>query len=102
MPILDDIMDHPILGPRIRRGMEDGRAKGLAEGLAEGQARGLAEGQARGLAEGERRAILRQIGKRFGPVPDWARGRLEALTPDELERIELRLLDAPTLEDIFS
>ncbi len=29
MPILDDIIDHPILGPRIRRAEERAREKGL-------------------------------------------------------------------------
>ncbi|MGD1073001.1 MAG: DUF4351 domain-containing protein [Bryobacteraceae bacterium] len=85
MPILDDIMDHDLLGPERRRGI----------------ALGLAEGQAKGLAEGERRVLLRQIGKRFGSVPEWAKQRLEALSPSDLEQVELRILDAPTLEDLL-
>jgi hypothetical protein len=86
MPILDDIMDHDVLGPERRRGIALGRAEGLAEGLA----------------KGERRVVLRQIGKRFGPVPEWAKQRVEALSASDLEQVELRILDAPSLEDLLS
>jgi len=89
MPILDDIMDHDVLGPERRRGIALGRAEGLAEGLA------------KGLAEGERRAVLRLIGKRFGSVPEWATQRVDALSASDLEQVELRILDAPSLEDLL-
>ncbi len=49
MPILDDIRDHKVLGPERRKGIEIGRE------------------------EGERKIVLRQIAKRFGPVPATAR-----------------------------
>jgi hypothetical protein len=32
MPILDDIMDHEVLGRERKRGIAPGRAEGLAEG----------------------------------------------------------------------
>ena len=70
MPILDDIMDHEIIGPARR--------------------------------EGARAVILRQIDKRFGPLPDWAKARLDAMTPAEYEKIELRLLDAPTIAELLN
>jgi len=78
MPILDDIMDHEVLGRERKRGI------------------------ALGIAEGERKVVLRQLGKRFGPVPDWAAQRLSNLSPTELEKVEFRLLDAPSLEELFS
>jgi len=31
MPILDDIMDHGVLGPKYREGVEHGRVEGKAE-----------------------------------------------------------------------
>ena len=74
MPILDDIMDHEIIGPARRQGM----------------------------AIGARTVILRLIDKRFAPLPDWAKARLDAMTPAEYEKIELRLLDAPTIADLLS
>ncbi len=96
MPILDDIMDHEVLGRERKRGI----ALGLAEGLAEGRAKGRAEGRAEGLAS-ERRVVSGLIAKRFGPVPDWAKQRLEALTVPELEAVGLRLLDAESLKDLL-
>ena len=65
MPILHDIMDHDLLGPVRRHGIE----------------LGLAEGEAKGLVAGERRVIRRLIGKRFGPVPEWVKQRLDAFSP---------------------
>jgi hypothetical protein len=35
MPILDDIMDHDLLGPAIRQGREAGREEGREEGRRE-------------------------------------------------------------------
>jgi predicted transposase YdaD len=81
MPILNDIMDHEVIGPVLRQGMEIGRTKGRTEG--------------------ERSVILRQLSQRFGLVPDWAKHRLEAMSIAEIDRIALRLLDARSLEDLF-
>jgi hypothetical protein len=77
MPILDDIMDHDLLGPAIRRGLQQGRV------------------------EGEQTVVLRQLEKRFGAVPSWARQQIEAMSTPELEGTALRLLDALSLEDLL-
>jgi hypothetical protein len=37
MPILDDIMDHNIIGPAIRKGLEQGRREGRLEAMREGE-----------------------------------------------------------------
>jgi hypothetical protein len=81
MPILDDIMDHEVIGRERKRGMALGREEGLIEG--------------------ERRVVLRLIGKRFGPVPQVAKERLDAMSAADLEKIELRLLDAGSLEELL-
>jgi len=81
MPILDDIMDHDLLGPVLRRGLQQGRAEGRVEG--------------------EQTVVVRQIEKRFGAVPPAARQRLEAMSAPELEEIALRLLDAGSLEELL-
>lgn len=77
MPILDDIMDHDLLGPILRRGLEQGRV------------------------EGEQTVVMRQIEKRFGSVPPWARERLQAMSAPEVEETALRLLDVNSLKDLL-
>jgi hypothetical protein len=73
MPILNDIMEHEVIGRERKRGM----------------------------AEGARSVILSLIGERFGPVPAWARERVEALAAPELERLVSRGLKARSLEDLL-
>jgi hypothetical protein len=77
MPILDDIMDHDLLGPAIRRGMQQGRV------------------------QAGKTIVMLQLEKRFGAVPVWARQRLEAMTAPELEETGVRLVDAHNLEEIL-
>ena len=77
MPLLDDIMDNKVFGPLIRQGMEQGR---LEEGTI---------------------ILRRQIAKRFGPLPAWADERLAKLSVTELEDLSLRVLDAPSIADMF-
>jgi hypothetical protein len=57
MPILDDILQHRVLGREYKRGR----------------------------LEGELKIIRMQIEKRFGPLPDWAEQSLRNMTVDELE-----------------
>jgi hypothetical protein len=77
MPLLDDIMDHPVLGREFKRGLAKGRH------------------------DGEITLLLRQIEKRFGPAPALFRERLDNLSDSEIEAAGLRLLDAQTLEDLL-
>jgi hypothetical protein len=81
MPILDDIMDHPVLGRERKRGMAIGRVEGRTEG--------------------EREIVAHQLEKRFGTLPDWAIRRLNSAPHDEIQAIALRLLDSPSLEDLL-
>jgi hypothetical protein len=78
MPILNDIMDHPVIGREIRRGMERGRE------------------------EGERHLVLRQAEKRFGPIPAWAKQKIEAISGADLEAVGLRLLDVRSIEELLA
>jgi predicted transposase YdaD len=81
MPITTDIMEHDLLGPI----MKSAKAAGLVEGRL----------------EGERTLIQNQIRKRFGPAPAWAVRRIESMPAQELDLLALRLLDSPSLEDLF-
>jgi hypothetical protein len=74
MPILDDIMDHAVLGRERKRGIEMGKQE----------------------------ILLEQIAQRFGPVPDWARQSVSQMSGAELQRLGLRVLSAINLEDLLS
>jgi predicted transposase YdaD len=81
MPILEDIMDHDLFGPLLRRGMAAGRVEGRVE-------------EARAL-------VQKQIARRFGTLPDWVSERMIQLGIEELEDLGVRLLDAQSLEELF-
>lgn len=86
MPIIIDLMENDIIGPAIRQGEEKGRAEGRVEGVT----------------EGELKTLRRQIVKRFGPIPEWAIAKINRLSPRELESALDRVLDAPSLEELFA
>ena len=78
MPIMEDIMDHDVIGPLLRKGMRQGRVQGQVEMLTS------------------------LIEKRFGEVPPALSQRIAALKPAQLKRAGLRLLDAQRVEDLFA
>ena len=51
--------------------------------------------------EGRKATLLRQLTRRFGPVPDWAAQRMQQATPTQLDAWLETILDAPTLEAVF-
>ena len=81
MPILDDIMDHAVLGREFKRGLEQGREQGRRDG--------------------ELAVLLRQIEKRFGSIPSGLRDRLAKMSVSEVECAALRLLYARSVEDLL-
>ena len=78
MPILDDIMDHDVIGPAIRQGRQEGRREEVLKVLGG------------------------QIAKRFGPLPDSLYERLTNLSTTELEELSLRVLDAGSIDELFN
>jgi predicted transposase YdaD len=73
----------------------------FAEGRAEGEAQGRAEGEAQGRAEGEAALLSRLLERKFGPLPDSARGRIAAADAETLLSWGERLLDARTLDEVW-
>jgi hypothetical protein len=88
MPILDDIMDHDVLGPVLRQGREEGREEGRKEGLKEGE-------------EAARIIIRRLLEQRFGIVPAWVAPRLASLSAPDLVRLSDRIPEASDIKDLF-
>jgi len=85
MPILDDIMDHDVIGPTFRKGLEKGREEGREQGT-----------QTEALAY-----TRRLLTRRFGALPTGFEDRLAKLSTRELEDLGLRSLDATALADLF-
>ena len=69
MPILDDILDHKVLGREYKRE----------------------------FLEGELKIIRMQIERRFGPLPNWAEQCIRAMTAAELENLADRVFEVQSL-----
>lgn len=70
--------------------------------LQEGEQRGRQEGEQRGRQAGEAAILLRQLERRFGVLPGWARDRIAAADTAVLEDWGLRVLDAASLEEVLA
>ena len=60
------------------------------------------KGIQQGMLSGERQVLTRQLTRRFGPLPAAVLQQLEQANTDQLERWADKILDAPTLEDVFA
>ena len=60
------------------------------------------EGEQKGLLRGERTLLTRQLVRRFGPLPETIQERLESATAEQLETWADCILEAKTLEDVFT
>ena len=89
MPILDDIMDHGVIGPAIRQGLKQGKAEGKAEGKLEGK------------REEADLLLQTQIAARFGPLSTTTKRRLAKLTLPELEDLAIKFVSATNIADLF-
>jgi predicted transposase/invertase (TIGR01784 family) len=65
------------------------------------RAKALEQGRMVGRAEGEAAILLRLLTRRFGPLTPEVQARLVGATTDELELWADRVLNAPTLDDVF-
>ena len=70
--------------------------------FAEGRTEGWAKGRAEGWAEGEAQMLRRQLTRRFGPLPEWANLRLQTADSAQLEAWADQVLEAKTLESVFT
>ncbi|MEM6456822.1 MAG: Yae1 family protein [Acidobacteriota bacterium] len=91
-------------------GVQEGRQLGVQEGrqlgVQEGRQLGVQEGRQLGVQVGEARGRLsllrRLIERRFGPMSDDERARLDAIDdPDVLDRLAERLLDATSVASLW-
>ncbi|MEO5369385.1 MAG: DUF4351 domain-containing protein [Magnetococcus sp. DMHC-1] len=67
-----------------------------------GHQAGLQAGHQDGERDGEAKVLTRQLLRRFGTIPDWAREKVAKAGLSSLEEWSLRLLDAQSLDEVFS
>jgi hypothetical protein len=73
----------------------------MQQQLLEMRQQRLLEAEQRGEEKGEATLLLRQLERRFGALPDWARDRVRVADTVAMEAWALRVLDAVSLEDVL-
>ncbi|MDR0701155.1 MAG: DUF4351 domain-containing protein, partial [Azoarcus sp.] len=77
---------------------------GRKEGWEQGRMRGWEEGREKGWEEGreesEAALLARQLSRRFGPLPAWARERLHRADAAQRQAWADAVLDAATLTEV--
>jgi len=90
LPAMQDIQEvHAMLAERVQQWYEEQRLKGLEDGRKEG------------IAIEARKILLRQLTRRFGPVPEKINARIQTASIEQLEDWADRILDAPTMEEVL-
>ncbi len=72
------------------------------QAVSEGRQEGIEEGIEKGRVEGEATLLLRLLERRFGPLPAAMRQRIAAANAETLLVWGERVLDAKSLDEIFS
>jgi hypothetical protein len=68
----------------------------------EGISQGITQGITQGMAQGQAATLLRQLQRRFGPLPDAVVARITTATQAELDRYTDRILDVDRLDALFA
>jgi hypothetical protein len=83
------------------KGRDIGVELGKKEGLERGLEKGLEKGLELGKQEGFRQLLLRQLGARFGPLPEDVKRRVEAIgSAERLNQIAEQILVAQSLAEL--
>ena len=77
MPLLNDILEHEVLGREFKRGKREGKL------------------------EGERELLRRQAAKRFGPLPSWAEEFIASRSLQQIEELADRVLEVNSLDNLL-
>ncbi|KOR28836.1 hypothetical protein TI04_10110 [Achromatium sp. WMS2] len=73
------------------------KTRGYKDIFARGRSAGIAEGRAEGRAE----LLKRQITRRFGALPEWAKERIDASDSEQLELWAEQIFDAQSVEELL-
>nr|VFJ78138.1 MAG: protein of unknown function (DUF4351) [Candidatus Kentron sp. FW] len=85
----------------LREGMQQGIQQGMQQGMQQGVQQGMRQGMQRGRQEGEAGLLLRQLSRRFHPLPDEITQRIHTADPNTIETWADRILDAKSLDEVF-
>ena len=61
----------------------------------------MQEGREQGMQEGMAQILRGQLRVRFGPLPEWAKEKVNQASAEALSDWSLRLLDATSLADLL-
>jgi hypothetical protein len=88
---------------RVLPGQEDNMLSQAAlEIMAESRAEGMAQGLSQGISRGKADLLLRLMRRRFDNIPPTIEQRVLMAEGDDLDRWGEAVLDASTIEDVFS
>lgn len=80
-----DLKNNAVIRPLLEEARQEGRLEGLREARL----------------DGERDLLASLLTKRFGPLPESIRSRLEAGPEAQIEQCFDRFFDAQTLDELF-
>ncbi|MBT8421055.1 MAG: Rpn family recombination-promoting nuclease/putative transposase [Gammaproteobacteria bacterium] len=83
--------------PMMSQFAQDIRKAALQEGVQQG----VQQGHQEGLLQGEAKLLLRQLSRRFQPLPDEISRRVYTASPNAIEIWADRVLDAKSLDEVF-
>ncbi len=72
------------------------------EGFKEGVEKGIEKGIEQGIEQGEAAVLAKLLNKRFGPLPEWARKKLQHASREQLDNWAEQIFDAESLEQFFT
>ncbi len=90
-----------MLAEKLDDWTEQWKREGLEKGRQEGRQEGRLQGQLEGRQQEAAVMLLRFLSKRFGPVDEATRQKVEASPVEQLEAWGDRVLDANSLDDVF-
>jgi hypothetical protein len=86
-----------MLAERVKQWTEEWKQQGLEQGIQQGMQQGMQQG----LQQGEAILLLRQLERRFGPLPEAIRQQVRSADTECLLAWGERVLTARTLDEVF-
>uniref|UniRef100_UPI00102B1FC5 DUF4351 domain-containing protein n=1 Tax=Candidatus Magnetaquicoccus inordinatus TaxID=2496818 RepID=UPI00102B1FC5 len=91
-----------MLAARVEAWAQEYEQRGMQKGMQQGMQQGIQQGIQQGMQQGKAEILLRLLERRFGQVPPHIEALLAQADIPLIEAWTDRLLDARTLEDIFT